>query len=101
LKEPLQTGQERLNVDGEENRGSRVPLTNGELHLLVRRQAVEHETGGGAAMEGGNPLPQDEAKAHGLQNPVQPLQRHTVKSMEEIKAEQKARKVSAVQILCH
>ncbi len=52
-------------------------------------------------MEGGNPLPQDEAKAHGLQNPVQPLQRHTVKSMEEIKAEQKARKVSAVQILCH
>ncbi len=51
-EKPLQAGQKGLNVDGEEDGGGRIPLTNGELHLLVRRQAVQHEAGSSTAVEG-------------------------------------------------
>jgi hypothetical protein len=71
-------------VDGEKDRSSRVAQTDGQLHLLVWQEALEYEAGAGAAMEGGNPLPEDGTKAHVHQHTVQPFQRHTVIRMEEI-----------------
>jgi hypothetical protein len=61
---------------------------------------VEYKEGGGAAMEGGNLLPEDGTKAHVLQHMVKPLQRHTVLGMEEIQAEQEARNATAMEVLC-
>ncbi len=50
-------------------------------------------------MQGGHPLTEDDPKAHGLKDAVQPRQRDPVIGVVEVEAEEEARHAPAVKVL--
>jgi hypothetical protein len=87
-------------MNGEEDRGSWIPLPNRKIYQQGRGHRVQQEGGRGPPVESLDDTAKEGPKPHGLQNPVNPLEAHPIVSMEKIQTKKKTRELPLVKILC-